>query len=51
MACQSQDMDTKFDLINLTITSLHMQEETTLMDTMKQYVTQNYIVDELLKPL
>lgn len=51
VACQSQDMDTKFDLINLMITSLHMQEETTLIDSMKQYVTQNYIIDELLKPL
>lgn len=47
----SQDVDTKFDLVNLMITSYHMQDEKTLLDTMKQYVTQNYIIDELLKPL
>ena len=51
VALISQDMDTKFDLINHMITSYHMQDEKTLLDTMKRYVTQNYIVDELLKPL
>ena len=51
VALMSQDVDTKFDLINLMITSYHMQDEKTLLDTMKQYVTQNYIIDELLKPL
>lgn len=47
----SQDADTKFDLINRMISSYHRQDEKTLLDTMKQYVTQNYIIDELLKPL
>lgn len=51
VVCMSQDVDTKFDLINLMITSYHMQDEKTLLDAMKQYVTQNYIIDELLKPL
>ncbi|WP_310605166.1 DUF5717 family protein [Anaerosporobacter sp.] len=51
VACISQDTDTKFDLINLMITSYHMQDEKTLLDTMKQYVTQDYIIEELLKPL
>ncbi|WP_455717843.1 DUF5717 family protein [Anaerosporobacter sp.] len=47
----SHESDTKFDLINQMITSYHKQDEKTLLDTMKQYVTQNYIIDELLKPL
>ena len=51
VSCMSQDVDTKFDLINLMITSYQMQDEKTLLDTMKQYVTQNYCIDELLKPL
>lgn len=47
----SKEADTKFDLINQMITSYYNQDEKTLLDTMKQYVTQNYIIDELLKPL
>lgn len=48
---ENQVADTRFDLINLMITSFDMQDEKTTLDTMKQYVTQNYLIDELLKPL
>jgi hypothetical protein len=46
-----QEPDTRFHMINLMITSLDMNEETTAIEVMKQYVSQNYIAKELFTPI